>query len=159
MVLVWRIKDDSPNLPNFLPAKLSCYTVCHYCVVTFLMHPLQCPDEVRLNIISSLESVNKGIYSVCTCMYVCLSFSLSYCVLYTGVYVPLFVLLCATYRGVCVFFIAYFLASNNHVHFTNLPHWCCLQTTVVLNDLQCFAHFFFWGSHFRDQSSINYWTM
>ena len=28
MVLVWRITDNSPNLPNFLPAKLSCYTVC-----------------------------------------------------------------------------------------------------------------------------------
>jgi len=27
MVLVWRIKDDSPNLPNFISAKLSCYTV------------------------------------------------------------------------------------------------------------------------------------
>ena len=27
MVLVWRNIDDSPNLPNFLPAKLSCYTV------------------------------------------------------------------------------------------------------------------------------------
>ena len=28
--LVWRIADDSPNLPNFLPAKLSCYMVCVY---------------------------------------------------------------------------------------------------------------------------------
>jgi len=27
MVLVWQIKNDLPNLPNFLPAKLSCYTV------------------------------------------------------------------------------------------------------------------------------------
>jgi len=27
MVLVWQIKDDSPNSPNFLPAKLSYYTV------------------------------------------------------------------------------------------------------------------------------------
>jgi len=25
--LVWQIKDDSPNLPNFLPAKLFHYTV------------------------------------------------------------------------------------------------------------------------------------
>ena len=29
MVLVWQISDDSPNLPNFLPTKLSCYTVCY----------------------------------------------------------------------------------------------------------------------------------
>ena len=28
MVLVWRITDNSPNSPNFLPAKLSRYTVC-----------------------------------------------------------------------------------------------------------------------------------
>jgi len=28
MVSVWQIKDDSPNLPNFLPSKLSRYTVC-----------------------------------------------------------------------------------------------------------------------------------
>jgi len=27
MVLVWRITDDSPKSPNFLPAKLSRYTV------------------------------------------------------------------------------------------------------------------------------------
>ena len=27
MVLVWRITDNSPNLPNFPPAKLSRYTV------------------------------------------------------------------------------------------------------------------------------------
>jgi len=27
MLLVWRITDDSPNLPNFLPAKFSRYTV------------------------------------------------------------------------------------------------------------------------------------
>ena len=27
MVLVWRIMDDSPNSPNFPPAKLSRYTV------------------------------------------------------------------------------------------------------------------------------------
>ena len=27
MVLVWRIADDSPNLPNFLPAKPSRYMV------------------------------------------------------------------------------------------------------------------------------------
>ena len=27
MVLVWRITDDSPNLPNISPAKLSCYAV------------------------------------------------------------------------------------------------------------------------------------
>ena len=27
MVLVWRITDDSPTSPNFLPAKLSRYTV------------------------------------------------------------------------------------------------------------------------------------
>jgi len=27
MVLVWQITDDSPNSPNFLPAKLSRYTV------------------------------------------------------------------------------------------------------------------------------------
>jgi len=27
MVLVWRITDDSPNSSNFLPAKLSRYTV------------------------------------------------------------------------------------------------------------------------------------
>jgi len=26
----WQIRDDSPNLPNILPAKLSCYTVCSY---------------------------------------------------------------------------------------------------------------------------------
>jgi len=25
--MVWQIKNDSPNLPNFLPTKLSCYTV------------------------------------------------------------------------------------------------------------------------------------
>jgi len=30
MVLVWQITDDSPNSPNFLPAKLSCYTVWYY---------------------------------------------------------------------------------------------------------------------------------
>ena len=32
MVLVWRITDDSPNSPNFFPAKLSRYTVtaCMY---------------------------------------------------------------------------------------------------------------------------------
>jgi len=30
MVLVWRIKDDSPNLPKFLPAKLCHYTVRIY---------------------------------------------------------------------------------------------------------------------------------
>ena len=29
MALVWRITDDSPNLPNFLSAKLSRYTVVH----------------------------------------------------------------------------------------------------------------------------------
>jgi len=28
MVIVWWIKDDSPNSPNFLLAKLSCYMVC-----------------------------------------------------------------------------------------------------------------------------------
>ena len=28
MVLVWRITDDSPNSPNFLPPKLSRYMVC-----------------------------------------------------------------------------------------------------------------------------------
>jgi len=27
MVLVWQIEDDLPNLPNFLPTKLSRYTV------------------------------------------------------------------------------------------------------------------------------------
>ena len=27
--LVWRIADDLPNSPNFLPAKLSRYTVVH----------------------------------------------------------------------------------------------------------------------------------
>ena len=27
MVLVWRITDDSPNSPNFLPAKISHYVV------------------------------------------------------------------------------------------------------------------------------------
>jgi len=27
MILVWRIACDSPNLPNFLSTKLSCYTV------------------------------------------------------------------------------------------------------------------------------------
>ena len=30
MVLVWRIAGDSPNSPNFLPTKLSRYTVCLY---------------------------------------------------------------------------------------------------------------------------------
>jgi len=29
IVLVWQIKNDSPNSPNFFPAKLSHYTV-HY---------------------------------------------------------------------------------------------------------------------------------
>ena len=30
MVLVWRIADDLPNLPNFLPTKLSRYMVYAY---------------------------------------------------------------------------------------------------------------------------------
>ena len=29
MALVWRITDDLPNSPNFLPAKLSHYTVLY----------------------------------------------------------------------------------------------------------------------------------
>jgi len=31
MILVWRITCDSPNLPNFLPAKLSYYMVHNLC--------------------------------------------------------------------------------------------------------------------------------
>jgi len=34
MVLVWQITDDLPNSPNFLPAKLSHYTVHRYCTKT-----------------------------------------------------------------------------------------------------------------------------
>ena len=30
MVLVWQIADDLSYSPNFLPAKLSGYMVCHY---------------------------------------------------------------------------------------------------------------------------------
>ena len=37
-VLVWRIAGNSPNSPNFLPAKLSRYTVSSYilCMITYL---------------------------------------------------------------------------------------------------------------------------
>ena len=44
MVLVWQITDDSPNLPNFLPAKLSCYTVCYIFEVAIL-GVLQLPNS------------------------------------------------------------------------------------------------------------------
>ena len=35
MVLVWQIADGSPNSPNFLPAKLSRYTVLTLRILSF----------------------------------------------------------------------------------------------------------------------------
>ena len=32
MALVWQIKDDSPNLPNFLPTKLSHFSLNIFCM-------------------------------------------------------------------------------------------------------------------------------
>jgi len=45
MVLIWRIKDDLPNLPNFLPAKLSCYMVM----------PLFYVESVNQNLFTEVE--------------------------------------------------------------------------------------------------------
>ena len=42
MVLVWPIIDDSPNSPNFLPAKLSCYTVHNDKLHTHILFCLVC---------------------------------------------------------------------------------------------------------------------
>ena len=61
--LVWRIADDLPNSPNFLPAKLPCYMVCFF------------GEVLQLRIIITVTTYSENLF---LCSHLMLSFKFNY---------------------------------------------------------------------------------
>ena len=66
MILVWRINDDSPNLPYFTPAKLSCYTAR---VVELVRLVLLWPDRHAHFLINQLHHSKFQTFMQPLCIY------------------------------------------------------------------------------------------
>ena len=67
MVLVWRITEDSPNSPNFPPAKLSRYTVY---IITLLATKIMPTLDAKYLIAVTTYVYTKFVYTYVVTLFV-----------------------------------------------------------------------------------------